>query len=102
MRLADVFDEVTQGQRITRAFLKVDTQGLDMEVIDGAVPVLDRVVALQTEMAVKHLYQSTPDWTDALQRLTGLGFVIAGMYPAGCAHDKLEVTEFDCVMMRPS
>ena len=100
VRLADVFEQVTQGLKTDRVFMKVDTQGLDMEVIEGALPVLDRVVALQTEIAVKHLYESTPGWTDALERLSALNFVPAGLYPACSGEDGLEVVEFDCIMVR--
>jgi hypothetical protein len=44
-RLADVFDEVTAHVPDPEVLLKVDTQGYDLEVIEGAAEVLCRVAA---------------------------------------------------------
>jgi FkbM family methyltransferase len=55
-RLDEVFDEVTSQVRDPRVLLKIDTQGSDLRVLEGAMGVLDRVHALQVEVpAEAHL-----------------------------------------------
>lgn len=54
-----------------RPFLKVDVQGFEMEVLQGAAPVLDRMVGVQVEVTLNRLYvgESTmAELTGALER----------------------------------
>jgi FkbM family methyltransferase len=98
--LAEVFDEVTAHVPDPRVLLKVDTQGFDLEVVEGAVEVLDRVRALQLEVPVKHVYDNMPSLPRTLERLTELGFEVTGMFPVTRDRDLLRVVEFDCVLRR--
>ena len=88
-------DEVASGSRI---FLKTDTQGFDLEVIEGARGVLDRVVALQVELSVTPLYEGAPDWIAALSTLRELGFVAVSL--TGVGRVSLAAVEFDCLLVR--
>jgi FkbM family methyltransferase len=98
-RLDEVFAEVTAGLSFRNVFLKLDTQGYDLEVIHGAGAILGAVSALQTELSVQPIYQAMPDYRDALQTLTGLGYAISGIFPV--MHDHaLRMVEMDCVMVR--
>jgi FkbM family methyltransferase len=99
-RLGDVFDEVTAHVPEPRALLKVDTQGYDLEVIEGAAEVLCRVAALQVELPVKHVYEGVPGLAVTLERLDELGFEVTGMFPVTRDRDLLRVVEFDCVLRR--
>jgi FkbM family methyltransferase len=99
-RLADVFDEVTAHVPDPRVLLKVDTQGYDLEVIEGAAEVLCRVAALQLELPVKHVYDGVPGLAVTLGRLDELGFEVTGMFPVTRDRDLLRVIEFDCVLRR--
>ena len=49
--------------------LKTDTQGWDLEVIEGAAGCLERVVALQVELSVRPIYEGSPGWLEVLARL---------------------------------
>jgi FkbM family methyltransferase len=98
--LAEVFDEVTAHVPDPRVLLKVDTQGFDLEVVEGAVGVLDRVLALQLEVPVKHVYDGMPPLPQTLDRLAELGFEPTGMFPVTRDRDLLRVVEFDCVLRR--
>ncbi len=98
-RLDEIFAEVTAGLSFRNSFLKLDTQGYDLNVLEGAAKVLGSVVALQTELSVLPLYESMPDYRTALDTLTGLGYAISGVFPV--THDPvLRVVEMDCVMVR--
>jgi hypothetical protein len=48
-----------------RLMVKVDTQGFGQRVLDGAEGILDRVVGLQTEIAIRHYYEGVPNMSIA-------------------------------------
>lgn len=83
-----------------KVLLKVDTQGYDLEVVEGAAEVLWRVAALQLELPVKHVYDGVPGLAVTLERLDQLGFEVTGMFPVTRDRDQLRVIEFDCVLRR--
>jgi FkbM family methyltransferase len=82
-----------------RAFLKLDTQGWDFEVLDGATGCLGAVRAMQIEVAVKPLYEGVPTHLDALPRLQELGFELSGIFPV-VRDSGLRIVELDCVLVR--
>jgi FkbM family methyltransferase len=90
-------DHVREGERV---HLKLDTQGYDQQVIQGARQVLDRVASVQTEVAVKVLYDGAPRYADALPRLEAMGFELTGLFPV-LRDPQLRIVELDCVMRRP-
>ncbi len=79
-------------------YLKVDTQGFDLEVLRGAANLLRSLPALQIELSVLPIYKGTPGYLDMLQQLNDWGFHISGLFPI--SHDShLRAVEFDCVMV---
>lgn len=81
-----------------RVFLKVDTQGLDFEVLSGARQALSFVRVLQVEVAAGAFYERTPPFGESLDRLMTLGFDIADL--SAVARDGVRVVEFDCLMVK--
>jgi hypothetical protein len=82
-----------------RVHLKLDTQGYDQHVLQGAQRVLDRVASVQTEVAVKVIYQGAPRYPEALLRLEAMGYELTGLFPV--VRDlQLRIVELDCVMRR--
>jgi FkbM family methyltransferase len=100
-RLDDLFADCVSGLPNPSVYLKIDTQGYDMEVIEGAQASMSQVKGLQSELSVKPVYEGSPSFTTALTRLTGLGFEPAGMFSINRDSNGLSVVEFDCVMVRP-
>lgn len=80
-------------------YLKLDTQGWDLEVIAGATNSLQHVVACQSEMSLQPLYDGMPSYAEALDRFHSLGFVPSAMFPV-LRDAELRLVEFDCVMVR--
>jgi FkbM family methyltransferase len=97
-RLDDVFGEAVTPLVEPVTFLKLDTQGFDLEVLHGATAVLDHVAALVTELPVVPIYEGMPTLVDALGHLQDLGFEITGMFPVTRDRDGLGAVEFDCVL----
>lgn len=80
-----------------RPFLKMDTQGNDMAVIEGAGVTLDSFVGIQTEMAVQRLYEGSATLAESLATLRGKGFEPSAFVPNNDGHFP-EMFEVDCIL----
>jgi FkbM family methyltransferase len=91
----DVFDEVTRGA--ASVFLKVDTQGFDLKVIQGAPASLERLAAIQVELAFQRTYEGQPGYLELLTALDERGFAPALLFPT-FSDSKGRIVEGDCVL----
>jgi len=66
----------------TVAFLKVDTQGYESEVLDGAPWTLQRVVGVQLELALVPLYADQALMPELVSRVESCGFTLWGLSSA--------------------
>ena len=100
-RLDDIFNDVVQIDS-PRIFLKLDTQGFDLEVLKGAQETLKHVFGLQSEISCKAIYAGMPSHIDSLKYIGDLGYAITDIYPL--AHDKQDMSllEFDCIFKKRS
>jgi FkbM family methyltransferase len=81
-----------------RIFLKIDTQGYDLEVYGGLGETLKHIVALQSEVSVIPIYKEMPSWLDSLSFFNAQGFQTVGLFPV--TRDGLRVIEFDYLLIR--
>lgn len=95
-RLDDMMDQVRGGSPCRSIYLKLDTQGYDLEVIKGATATLGSIAALQTEVSVLPIYRHMPNWLTSLQTLKEHSFDVTGLFPVS-QDPALRVVEFDCV-----
>jgi FkbM family methyltransferase len=101
-RLDGVMEKVLDGVAGPRPYLKMDTQGYDMEVFAGAGSRIADFVGMQSEVAALRLYEGSPGMGEAITAYEEAGFGITGMYPVTREEPSGRVVEFDCVMMRSS
>jgi FkbM family methyltransferase len=101
-RLDSVLEELGEVVDTSRLFLKIDTQGFDLEVFAGLGRWTGEVAALQSELSVVPLYERMPDMLEALAVYESSGFVISGIYPVSVDEESLRTIEFDCMMVRNS
>jgi FkbM family methyltransferase len=99
-RLDALFSELIQGIRDPRVYLKLDTQGWDLEVLSGAGGCLERIVAAQSEMPIRPIYEGMPTASDAIAAFSAVGFDVVGMFPLNPLPGDWVLNEFDCVMVR--
>ncbi len=99
-RLESVIDDVTAGLDDVRAYLKMDTQGFDLQVFEGAGPALDRVVAMQSEVSCVPIYDGMPRLPEQWKIYEAAGFEAVGVYPVTRDAPTLRAIEFDLVMVR--
>jgi len=74
-------------QRARSPFLKVDVQGYEAEVLQGAAGILDRLVGMQLELSLTPLYQDAPHYRQLLSAVSDLGFDLVGLEPGFTATD---------------
>lgn len=98
-RLDSIFEEVSAAP-VHRAYLKIDTQGHDELVLDGAGGVLDRVMAIQLELTRDPLYEGTSPYLSLIERLERLGFGLSATFPVLVDPESRTLLEFDGVFVR--
>jgi FkbM family methyltransferase len=98
-RLDDIFQECLATIPNPRVYLKLDTQGWDLEVVKGATGCLESVCALQSEMSVVPVYDGMPSYLEAIASFNQLGFQLSAMYSVS-RDANLRLIEFDCVMVK--
>ena len=99
-KLDDIIHRLVNNLRKKKVFLKLDTQGYDNRVIDGALQTLKHVQILQTEISCKGIYKNTPSVTQRLDELFNIGFNIVGIFPISRDKTTMEILEFDCLLIR--
>ena len=97
-RLDAVLDECLPGTS-SRVYLKLDTQGWDLEVLAGATGCLGRIQGIQTEVSMRPIYEGAPGYAESITTLEGLGYTLTGLFPVA-GDSFLRVVEMDCVMAR--
>lgn len=99
-RLDEVLDNVLENVPDPRPYLKMDTQGYDLEVFSGAGARTRDFVAMQSEVSLVQIYDGMPRMQLALDTYEKAGFEITGMFPVTREVRTGRVIEFDCVLTR--
>jgi FkbM family methyltransferase len=79
-------------------FLKLDTQGFDLEVLKGASASLAGIAALQSEISMTAIYAGMPSYHEVIQFLEDQDFAVSGIYPNNFVFFPRGL-EFDCYMI---
>lgn len=95
----DNFVGVTEGRH---AFLKIDTQGFEKQVLAGAERVLDKVEGVLLEVSLVPLYVDTWKLEDVVAFMRSKGFVLAQVKPVNALRisDGVSFLEIDCLFRR--
>ena len=84
-----------------RLFLKMDTQGYDLEVFKGALSVLLGVSCILSELSLIPIYEDMPSYAESLAEYESHGFRVSGFYPI-TRNKNLTLNEVDCVLVNTS
>lgn len=98
IRLDDVAPSYESGAHAT--LLKIDTQGFEWSVLDGASALLQRVTALQLELSLVPLYEGQRLWRDYVDRLDAIGFALFFAYPAFTDTRTGQTLQWDAMFLR--
>jgi FkbM family methyltransferase len=97
-RLDDVFEASAAGA--STPFLKLDVQGYERQVLEGAKSSLPAIVGLQLEVSVVELYEGETLLPEMLALLAGDGFVLAAMTPSLIEPSSARLLQLDAVFLR--
>lgn len=96
--LDDVLPELERRFAPKRIYLKLDTQGYDLEVVRGGRASMSRICGLQTEASVRQIYEGMPDYATTIREFEALGFELCSLFPVASGTFP-RLVEFDCVMV---
>lgn len=97
--LVSAYNRLHAAHGFDRPFLKLDTQGCDVDIVSQARTVMQNFIGLQSELAVKRLYRNSIDFRDALRTYEGCGFGLSAFVPNNSGHFP-RLIETDCIMIR--
>jgi hypothetical protein len=84
------------------AYLKVDTQGFEREVLLGAGASLAMIPLLQLELSLVPLYQGAPLLPEMCQLASDLGYQLISIEPGFVDEESGEVLQVDGIFRRPA
>lgn len=93
----DSCDEVPATGRI---FVKIDTQGFEQQVIDGAKQLFTRAIGVQTELSLAPLYEGQADFLEILNQMQMLGFSTWAINPGFADRAKGRLLQVDVTYFR--
>ncbi len=83
-----------------RLHLKIDVQGFEPRVLDGARGLMDRIATLQLELALEPVYVGETGWRAMVDRLAEAGFRLALVLPGYFERKLGRMLQFDGVFIR--
>lgn len=96
-----LLDEVLASDNARHIFLKIDVQGFEKQVLDGARQILSRTTAVYLELPVHHIYEGAWNFKSAIDYLDQLGFEPAQFRTVSTQpNDAASAMEFDCLFKR--
>ncbi|MDB4907225.1 MAG: putative LigA [Gemmatimonadetes bacterium] len=98
--LDSLFDTLTTSLSSPRVFLKLDTQGFDLEALRGARASLPLILGMQSEVSIQPLYEGAPPYLEALAYYQSLGFSLTGLFNVIDDAATHHLIELDAVLFR--
>jgi FkbM family methyltransferase len=81
-------------------YMKLDTQGHDKDVFEGAAGVLGLIEGFQSEIPAVQCYDNMPSMPQLIEYYSGRGFVPIGFYPVNTFASSMVTPEFDVLFTR--
>jgi FkbM family methyltransferase len=81
-------------------FLKIDTQGYEKKVLDGAIGSLDKIKGIQLELSATKLYEGEQNYYSICSFLESLNFRLVRVIPGFSDKVSGEMLQFDAIFFR--
>jgi FkbM family methyltransferase len=83
-----------------KIFLKIDTQGYEFEVLQGASKSLPKIMGLKIELSLRELYQGQKNWIDVINFLEKNHFELWGIHPIFADNLDFRILQVDALFIR--
>ena len=93
-------DDCPSAHGGARTFLKVDTQGFEMQVLRGAPRLIETLIGVQLETSLAPLYEGQPDFIELLAEMRRLGFEIWSVNPGFANRDTGRLLQADVTFFK--
>jgi FkbM family methyltransferase len=97
-KLDSIFDEYVFSER--NIYLKIDAQGFEQKIIEGASQSLPKIAAVQLEASIIPLYSGECLLPDMIKLMEGMGFTLMSLEPGHCDAETGQLYQVDCVFFR--
>ena len=98
--LEDCLDQLRSEFSFARAFLKLDTQGYDLEVLKGAGLSINTFVGAQSEVSFVPLYEHQPTAHESINAFRAAGLEIVDLFNVHPAFQLSPLIECNCFFLR--
>jgi FkbM family methyltransferase len=83
------------------AFLKIDTQGFERQVLEGSKQTLPFLCGVLMELPIVHLYEATWNFPEAIEYMADRNFTVSQVHPTNfLTADPVSLVEVDCLFRR--
>ena len=102
VKTLDSFIQENKGliNKEDRVLLKMDTQGFDVEVFQGASESLRQIEILQSEIPLKPIYEGMANYHEILKEYENHHYELSGIYPVSRDPNSYGLIEVDCVLIK--
>lgn len=99
--LDDLFRSQESEFEFKKPFIKLDTQGTELRVLDAAGHALAKIPAIQIEVSFQVIYEGAPDISESIRFMADRGFSLSGLFANNRGHFP-RLIEMDAVFIKSS
>lgn len=96
--LDSLFNKIQKNAQ--EIYLKIDTQGFEMNVLKGASTSLEHINTIQLEMSLRPLYEGQPLYTDIMDYLHSYGYNLIDIEPGFADTKTGTLLQFDGIFRK--
>lgn len=85
---------------INNIYLKIDTQGFERQVLEGAFNSLQYIRGLQLELSLEALYYGETLLQEMIKHLKGLGFILMALENGHSDYSSGEILQVECIFYK--
>lgn len=67
--------------KASSVYMKIDVQGYELQVLEGASQILSKVTGIQLELSLKSLYENQPLLNESIEEMNRIGYELYAVVP---------------------
>lgn len=91
---------LSETKNYNKIFLKVDTQGYEDKVLDGAKNIINKIEGIRVEMSLKPLYENSLSFEDLYKKIIKMDYILWDLSTAFVHRKTAQVLQLDAVFFK--